>query len=205
MTEEMKQFFNNCADTWDEHSVCDPNKIAAIVTLAGIGQGAVVADIACGTGVLFPELLSRDPASILGIDLSDGMIAKARGKFNDPRLRLLACDVFDVRETGFDAVVIFSAYPHFKDKRALAKQAYGMLKDGGRLMVAHCEGREAINGCHRGQAVSRISWPLRPVEEEAAEFAGYFTMDILADAPEIYLFSGVKKPMADSLEEQTHA
>lgn len=190
---EMQQFFNGCAGTWDDLCRYDPHKIAAIVTLAGIVPGSRVADIACGTGVLIPEMLSRNPAEILGIDLSDSMIAKARGKFADPRLRFLAADIFDVRDTGFDTAMIFSAYPHFQNKQKLAKQVYSMLKTGGRIMIAHCEGRNAVNHCHIGKTVSRISWPLRSAKEEADEFSGYFAMDILADTPDIYLLSGIKK------------
>ncbi len=190
---EIKQFFNERAEKWDNICAYSQEKIAAIVTLAGITSGSHVADIACGTGVMIPEMLSRNPARILGIDLSEKMIAKAHSKFADSRLQLLAADLFDVQETGFDTVMIFSAYPHFPDKAKFARQISGMLKVGGRVMVAHCEGRNSINHCHSGSTVSQISWPLRSAQEEAAEFSGLFNMDMLADTPDIYFFSGVKK------------
>ncbi len=189
----IKQFFDHMADTWDEENWIDANKIAAIVTLAGIRKSARVIDIACGTGVLFPELLSRNPSLLLGVDLSDRMIERAREKYSDPRLRLLASDLFQVKETGFDAAIIFNAYPHFGEKKALAVQAEKLLTPGGRLTVAHGGGRQIINGCHTGEAVSRISWPLRPASEEAAEFSDFFEIDMIVDSPEIYLFSGTKK------------
>lgn len=190
---EIKQFFDERAEKWDIYCKCSEEKIAAIVTLAGITTGSHVVDIACGTGVLFPEMLSRNPAAILGVDLSDEMIRKARSKFTDSRLRLLASDLFEVRETGFDTAVIFSAYPHFENKSKLALQVSGMLKSGGRVMVAHCEGKDAINHCHSGKTVSQISWPLRSAQEEAAEFSDYFAIDMLADTNGIYFFSGIKK------------
>lgn len=189
----IKHFFNRLADTWDEDNFIDADKIAAIVTLAGIHEGMKIVDIACGTGVMFPELLSRNPSLLLGVDLSDKMIEKAREKYSDPRLRLLASDLFEVRETGFDAALIFNAYPHFGDKKGLAAQTAKLLAPGGRLMVAHGGGRKIINGCHTGEAVSRISWPLRAAREEAAEFSELFQIDMSVDSPEIYLFSGTKK------------
>jgi Methylase involved in ubiquinone/menaquinone biosynthesis len=191
---EIKRFFDGCAENWDRNCSFDRQKISAIVTLAGIKAGSRVADAACGTGVMFPEMLSRNPAKILGIDLSDRMIAGARGKFSDPRLRLLASDLFDVEETGFDTVMIFNAYPHFSDKSRLAEQIFKMLKTGGRFMIAHHDGRDVINHCHTGATVSRISRPLRSAEEEAAEFSNYFDVDMRADTPEIYFFSGTRKP-----------
>ncbi len=194
---EIKQFFDGYAENWDNNCKYSNEKIAAIVTLAGVTNGSKVADIACGTGVLFPELLSRNPASVLGIDLSGEMIARARSKSNDPRLHLLASDFFDVTETGFDTAILFSAYPHFPDKTGLAKHLSNMLKFEGRFIVAHCEGRNSINHCHSGKTVSRISWPLRPAKEEANAFRQYFHIDMLVDTPEIYLFSGTKKSTAE--------
>lgn len=189
----IKQFFDHMADTWDEENWIDANKIAAIVTLAGIREGSRVVDIACGTGVLVPELLSRNPSLLLGVDLSDRMIERAREKYTDPRLRLLATDLFAVKETGFDTAMIFNAYPHFGDKRDLAAQAAKLLASGGRLMVAHGGGKQIINSCHTGEAVSHISWPLRSASEEAAEFSEFFEIDMTVDSPDIYLFSGIKK------------
>lgn len=192
-TNEIKKFFNHCADTWDNSCSHNPEKIAAIVTLAGVKQGSRVADIACGTGVLFSEILSRNPEFLLGIDLSEKMIEKAQSKFSDPRLHLIASDCFDVHETGFDTIFIYSAYPHFPDKTKLAKHMAEMLKPGGRIMVAHSEGKYAINGHHTGKMVSQLSWNLQSAKEEAAKFSETFHIDMIADTDNIYFFSGVKK------------
>lgn len=188
--EEIRSFFDRLAGTWDECCRHDPRRIAAIVTLAGVAEGSRVADVACGTGVLFPEILSRNPALLFGVDLSGEMIKKARAKISDPRLRLAAADVFDVRETGFDTVLLYCAYPHFPDRARLAEKLAGMLKPGGRVMVAHGEGREEVNRCHAG--AGRVSRRLGPVREEAAAFEGVFRIDMTADTEEIYFFSGVK-------------
>lgn len=189
----MRAYFDRCAGTWDENCRHDPSKIAAIVTLAGVKPGCRIADIACGTGILFPEILSRNPELLLGVDFSEKMIEKARSKFSDPRLRLAASDFFDVNEGGFDVVLLYSAYPHFPDKKSLSEHLSSLLKPGGRLMVAHSESREAINGRHSGAAVRNFSWELRGVQEESEKFAGEFTIDMTADTKEIYFFSGIKK------------
>ena len=51
--------------------------------LADIRSGVHVLDVACGTGVLFPYYLSRNVASITGVDLSADMISQARKNFNN--------------------------------------------------------------------------------------------------------------------------
>lgn len=192
-TERTKQFFDRAAEGWDRSCLHDPEKLDAIVTLADIRKGARVADIGCGTGALFEEILSREPAELLGVDLSDRMIAAARKKFHDGRLRLLAADLFDVAETGFDAATIYSAYPHFPDKERLARKIADMLVEGGRVMVAHSQGKEMINARHRGPEMEQISSPLLPAEQEANHFRKWFQIDILVDTPQLYLISGTKK------------
>ncbi|QAT48316.1 class I SAM-dependent methyltransferase [Caproiciproducens sp. NJN-50] len=192
-TGEIREFFDRCAETWDCLDRGRPEKIAAIVTLSGVKEGSRVADIACGTGVLFPEILSRNPAFLLGTDLSEKMIGRARAKFSDGRLRTVASDCFELRESGFDTILIYNAYPHFPDKKRLAEKMASMLRKGGRLMIAHGTGRAAINGRHNGKMTGRISWELRSAEEEAAEFSGLFQIDMTADTEEIYFFSGFRK------------
>lgn len=165
-----------------------------IVSAAQIPQGGRVLDLACGTGVLFDEILSRGPAELVGVDLSDAMIARAREKFHDPRLRLIAADFFSFEETGFDAVTIYSAYPHFPDKERLLRHVWDCLNPGGRILVAHSDSREQINRRHSGgERVKAVSVSLVGAWEEAQAFEPFFSVDILADTPEFYLISGTKK------------
>ncbi len=187
--EQVRGYFDERADQWDAVCSHDRYKLAAVVTLARVTPGARVLDIACGTGVLFDELLSRNPASVLGVDLSPNMIAQARQKRRDPRLQTLAADLFDVEETGFDTAIIYSAYPHFPDKQRLAQKVRAMLAPGGRFLIAHSEGRQTINGRHGGSA-SPISTPLRPAREEAAAWEPSFQIDMVADPPDLYFIPG---------------
>ena len=94
--EHVRGYFDERASQWDAVCSHDRYKLAAVVTLARVTPGARVLDIACGTGVLFDELLSRNPASLLGVDLSPNMIAQAHQKHRYPRLQTLAADLFDM-------------------------------------------------------------------------------------------------------------
>ena len=186
---QVRDYFDERASQWDAVCSHDRHKLAAVVTLARVTPGARVLDIACGTGVLFEELLSREPAYVLGVDLSPNMIAAARQKHRDPRLQTLAADLFDVDETGFDTAIIYSAYPHFPDKHRLAQKVRAMLAPGGRFLIAHSESRQTINGRHNGSA-SPISMPLRPARVEAAAWEPLFQIDMVADTPDLYFISG---------------
>lgn len=188
-----KAYFDEWAARWDEMHVHDPQKLAALVTLAGVAPGQRVLDVACGTGVLFPELLSHNPASVLGIDLSDKMIEVARQKCADPRVTLLAGDVLELTQGGFDVITIYSAYPHFPDKAALVEKMASLLVPGGRFLVAHSESKETINGRHQGPAVGRVSVGLQPVAAEADRWGCRFVLDLWGDNQSLYFFSGTRR------------
>lgn len=190
--EETKRFFDERAEHWDETCTHDPQKLDAIVALSDV-RGKRVADIACGTGVLFPALFSHGAREVLGIDLSDRMIERAGQKYSGPSLHLFAGDLFSVEERGFEVATLYCAYPHFPDKEALFGKVYEMLVPGGRLMIAHSESKETINARHSGGKVEELSERLLPAKEEAGKLAPYFTVDILADTGEFYLISGLRK------------
>lgn len=189
---EVRDYFNSLAENWDNMCSHDPDKLRTIVTLAGISQGSKVLDIACGTGVLFEELLRCNPAQIVGIDISDKMIAEAKKKYSDPRLTFFAEDLFSFEEQGFDVAMIYSAYPHFEDKKRLCNHVCSLLKQGGRLLIAHSQSKEAINGRHSGSAKD-VSSCLQGTKIEKQHFIDCFDMDIEVDTEAFYILSGTKR------------
>lgn len=190
--QHVKEYFNARADQWDQMCHHDPKKLSALVTLAGVCPGQQILDIACGTGALFDTLLSKQPARLVGVDVSDRMISIAREKYPLPCVELFAMDILDFTETGFDTAFIYSAYPHFADKASLARAVWKALRPGGRFMVAHSESRATIDQRHHSPQVQRISTHLQPALQEADVWRDLFQVDILADTPDLYVISGVK-------------
>ncbi|MBR0025547.1 MAG: class I SAM-dependent methyltransferase [Clostridia bacterium] len=186
--EHTRAFFDSMAESWDASTEYDPAKTAAMLKIAGVPENARILDVACGTGVLFPELLAFKPAYLRAIDLSPEMVRAAKAKF--PEIHVTAEDFYTFPESGFDVITLYNAYPHFLDKDTFAKAALRILKPGGRLIIFHGAGRNVINGCHKGESVSKISMGLYPVEEEAAKLAPYFAIDTMVDREHLYLLSG---------------
>ena len=189
--QDVIAFFDRLAPTWDDRPARNGAVIKTILDDAGITAGVSVLDVACGTGALFPDYLSRGVSRITGVDISPAMIARAREKFPDPRVRLLAADVeeFTFNER-FQRCVLYNALPHFPDPARLIARLARMLAPGGRLTVAHGMSRESINARHAATAAA-VSIPLLPADELAGILRAYLSVDVIVSDEARYVVSGV--------------
>ncbi|MBQ3108866.1 MAG: class I SAM-dependent methyltransferase, partial [Clostridia bacterium] len=108
--EHTRAFFDSMAENWDASTEYDPAKTAAMLKIAGVPEHARILDVACGTGVLFPELLAFKPAYLRAIDLSPEMVRAAKAKFHE--IHVTAEDFYTFPECGFDVITLYNAYPH---------------------------------------------------------------------------------------------
>jgi SAM-dependent methyltransferase len=164
--QRVQQYFDAKADAWAAGRQPDETLIRAVLKQLEIGSGSRVLDIACGTGVLFPYYRECG-ARVTGIDISAGMIAAARKKYqDDPAITLVCADACRMPfSREFDACVIFDSLPHFPDLALLFQTAAGSLKTGGRLCVLFDHSRSWINGHHEGlEAIARDLPALRDLE-----------------------------------------
>lgn len=186
-------FFDRCAPTWDAEMIRSDRKINIILDNARVGAGSRVLDVACGTGVLTPDYLARDVASVTAVDISPEMIRRARDKFRDDRVQFLCGDV-ETLDVGrdFDAVVVYNAFPHFPDPERLVAHLASLLRPGGVLTVAHGMGRAAIDGHHKGRA-SAVSRGLMSAQELAAIFEKHLTVTTVLSTEEMYQVAGEKR------------
>ena len=188
-----KAYFDRQAKHWDRYARHDSHKLRAIMRMLDLHAGQRVLDVACGTGVLFPWLLSRDPLLLMGIDISEVMTEKARAKYRDRRLRIVTADYYHLAAGAFDRVVVYNAYPHFFDKERFARKTLDLLSPGGRFVVAHNKGRESLNAMHEARGACGCSVPLQPADTERGWFEPFFAMDVSIDNEDMFIISGVKR------------
>ena len=62
--QDVIEFFDRLAPQWDADMIRNDDIIATILNNAGVKPGVDVLDVACGTGVLFPDYLSRDVGKV---------------------------------------------------------------------------------------------------------------------------------------------
>jgi len=188
---DVIEFFDRCAPSWDAGMIKSDEIIGKILDNTEVGEGQDVLDVACGTGVMFPYYLERKVASVTGIDISPEMAKIAAEKF--PEIRVICGDVEEYAfDRQFDVIVVYNAFPHFPEPARLIKRLCGLLKEGGRLTVAHGASREAIDGHHKGSA-SKVSNGLMSADSLKKLFDPLFEVEILVQNSHMYQVSGFKK------------
>ena len=53
--QDVIDYFDRCAPIWDAEMIKNDEIIGKILDNAEIGEGCDILDVACGTGVLFPD------------------------------------------------------------------------------------------------------------------------------------------------------
>ena len=187
---EIIAFFDEMADTWDEGNLRNEEVIAEILQKGGIKENLKVLDVACGTGVLFPDY-KKLGAEVVGIDISENMVKKAREKFPETKVICGDASIFDFEET-FEAVIIYNAFPHFDEPVKLIENLAKVLCVGGRFTVAHGLSEKELEECHSGRA-KNISVSLVKKEVLAEMLSPWFEVDVLISDERMYMVSGVKK------------
>ena len=179
---DIIEFFDTLAPTWDTEMIRSDEKIKAILDCGGVLAGKRVLDVACGTGVLFPDYLNREVEYVTGVDISSEMAKIAAGKYDDARIRVICADVQELEfDKKFDCVMIYNAFPHFPDPARLLAYLAGQLAPGGRLTVAHGTSREKIDAHHRGSA-SKVSVGLMHENKLAPLMGQWFEVDKIGRA-----------------------
>jgi SAM-dependent methyltransferase len=102
----------------------------------GVPAGARWLDVGCGTGALSGAILDGcAPASVLGVDPSEGFLAYATRHVTDPRAGFRRGDAqaLPVEDAGFDAVVSGLVLNFVPDQAQAAREMRRAVRPGGRV------------------------------------------------------------------------
>ncbi|MDE6111048.1 MAG: class I SAM-dependent methyltransferase [Eubacterium sp.] len=190
---DVIEFFDNCAPNWDSNMVRNEAVISKILDNAKVEEGKDVLDVACGTGVLFPDYIKRNVGSLTGIDISPKMAEIAESKFLDENVCVVCGDVevfsFDKK---FDAVVVYNAFPHFPNPERLIAKLGTLVKQGGTVTVAHGMSRKMLEKHHAG-AAKNVSIGLISEDALADIFEKYLKVTTKISDDEMYQVVGIKE------------
>lgn len=90
-----------------------------------------ILDLGCGTGRFSPSLVSHFDASVTGIDPSRKMLAEARRKATDPRIRYVLgrAEAVPLADHSVDLVFVSMVFHHFDNPVAAARECRRVLRE----------------------------------------------------------------------------
>ncbi|MBC7331050.1 MAG: class I SAM-dependent methyltransferase [Synergistetes bacterium] len=194
MREELRVFFNERADIWDDIQEIQAEKIERLLSYLPIAKGGVILDVGSGTGVLIPFLRKLFmPSLIVEIDIAENMLAVARRKFGSDGILYIWGDAESYEfDRSFDAIICYSSFPHFENKEGLISHLVSFLKEGGIFAVVHSSGRDTIHRIHALNEVTKND--LLPAGDELAKMFEKRGLEVfkVIDTEDEYVVAGLK-------------
>ncbi len=190
---DIIEFFDVCASEWDSRMFRNEAVISKILDNAKVEEGKAILDVACGTGVLFPDYIKRKVKSLMGIDISPKMAEIAKNKFSGENISVVCGDVEEISfDKQFDCIIVYNAFPHFSDPERLVEKLSTMVKKGGVVTVAHGMSRERLEKHHSG-AAKNVSIGLIDEDKLSDIFKRYLKVTTKISDDEMYQVAGIKE------------
>jgi ubiquinone/menaquinone biosynthesis C-methylase UbiE len=137
--------YDGVAEQFDAHSHRLAYPIAArLVELAALEPGERALDVGTGTGMVPFEVarVAPDGASIVGVDISTGMIERSRANairmgIPDSRIafRQMDAEALSLADGEFDVVTSAFALGHIPHPDRAVAEMFRVLRPGGRLLI----------------------------------------------------------------------
>lgn len=161
----IQEEFDRQAERWFRRELAAPERamLDQIVQLAEIRSEDRVLDVACGTG-LVSFALAPYAREVVGIDISPGMLAKAREIRHHRTVRnvhfvLGEAEHLPFKDGEFDAVVCRLAIHHFAHPEGEIREMARVLKFGGRLVISDTVSSEDEREARLHNALERLRDP----------------------------------------------
>lgn len=144
--EEVEEMFDNISPRYDflNHFLSmgiDIRWRKKAIRMLKKQEPKIILDIATGTADLAIEAMSLKPESIIGIDLSEGMLQKGRIKIAEKKLESFISlrkgdsENLPFNDQYFDAITVAFGVRNFENLEKGLKEMYRVLKPGGSLVV----------------------------------------------------------------------
>jgi arsenite methyltransferase len=137
--QQVIDFFNS-RTTYDAEGDSHPQEAQRLLNYIPLKSGQTVLDIATGTGLIAIDAAKKvaPTGSVIGVDISSGMLSQARSKMSEQEidnLELIEADVelVDFNTEQFDLIFCCSALVYISNIPAILDRCYGWLKPGGCL------------------------------------------------------------------------
>jgi ubiquinone/menaquinone biosynthesis C-methylase UbiE len=174
-----------------------PHVVESVISAAGLGPGAEILEIGCGTGQL-TERLACPGLRVTAIDIGTSMIAAARRRVAGEGVSFQVTSFEDLgaADASFNLVISSAAF-HWIDPEVAFTKSARLLRPGGWLALL---GAEEHYGDPLGAALDNLwtahgdtsgAWERRPSDPEAVAATGLFgAHSCLTDSQEATMAAG---------------
>ncbi|WP_163858425.1 class I SAM-dependent methyltransferase [Paenibacillus elgii] len=143
-----------------------------------------VLDLGCGFGWHCRYSREQQASSVIGVDISDKMLQKAREMTNDPLISYIKMPMEDIdfSDVPFDVVISSLAFHYIKSFEAICKKVYACLKPGGAFIfsVEHpiFTSRNEQDWYYDDQG-NRLHWAVDDYQSEGVRETTFLTENVI--------------------------
>lgn len=139
MSKPSKRYFDDVARQWDTlRQGFFPDSVRQkAVSVAGVQEGCLAADIGAGSGFITEELLRRG-ARVIAIDQSEAMLKVMKEKFSDRQeveYQIGESERLPVNDCTLDAAFTNMYLHHVEHASSAIREIARTLKSGGKLVI----------------------------------------------------------------------
>jgi len=133
---------------WDKWAKTFDNKWAApfrflqkrVISIVNLGNTTNFLDLGCGTGwaVRYAAGLFKGQGHFVGIDISEGMISKAKENslgLTNVRYYRASSEELPLENDYFDVIICTMSFHHYLNPRKAIAEAYRVLRKKGRIYI----------------------------------------------------------------------
>lgn len=145
--------------------------------------GKRVADLGCGFGWTSRWMRAQGAVSVLGLDLSQNMIARAKADTTDPTIEYLLADLetLELPEAAFELVYSALTFHYVEDFPRLARMMHKALVPGGDLVftIEHPIFMAAAHPHWMADEDDRKTWPVNGYSVEGERRTDWFAKGVV--------------------------
>jgi len=143
-----------------------------------------ILDLGCGLGYFAREARFRGARSVVGVDISERMLADARSRSDDAGISYVrsSLEAFEPEADGFDLVVSMLALHYMDDYAGVLRRVARCLVPGGRFAFSVEHPIYTANGTsdwHHGPDGTQEHWPVDHYRDEGERRTRWFVDGVI--------------------------